>query len=558
MVTNCGSSFPLEIQASRSSIDSIAAMKIVVAEPLAPAAMDLLRSHAAWEIIQADGQSFQTHLGDCEALIVRSAVKVTRDVLGKAPKLRVIGRAGVGVDNVDLAAATEAGVLVMNTPGGNAISVAEHTLALMLSMARSVPQASNSTKAGKWEKKKFVGTELQGKTLGVVGLGSIGREVVKRAKPFEMRIVGHDPYVSSDKARDIGVELLSLAELYRQSDYITLHVALTAETDHMLNSAAFAQMKPGVRIVNCARGELVEASALRTAVESGQVAGAALDVFEKEPPDEGPLLKLEPIVATPHIAGSTEEAQEVVGIRIAEQVVEYLTTGVALNAVNMPALTAEQYRTIGPYVELAERLGSFLSHITVGNPQSIRFVYFGRLAEQNTQILRNAGLAGVLKRSLEYRANVVNAMQIATQRGFRVIEQLEPGLSQIDSIRIEIESNAGSFPALGAVVLGKPRLLQVEGISCEATLEGHLMYSKNEDVPGVIGYFGTVLGTNGINIANFALGRQDPGADNAGGGILTAISIIETDEPVPDAVIAQLLEHKAVKFARRVDLKKTQ
>ncbi len=434
----------------------------------------------------------------------------------------------------------------MNTPGGNAISVAEHTLALMLSMARSVPQASNSTKAGKWEKKKFLGTELQGKVLGVIGLGSIGREVVKRARSFEMRIVGHDPYVSSDKAREMGVELASLADLYRQSDYVTLHVALTPETDHMLNAAAFALMKPGVRVVNCARGELVDPTALQAAIEAGRVAGAALDVFEKEPPGESPLLKLDPVLATPHIAGSTEEAQETVGIRIAEQVVEYLTTGIALNAVNMPALTAEQYRTVGPYLELAERLGLFVSHISVGNPRTIRFAYFGRLAEQNTQILRNAGLAGVLNRSLEYRANVVNAMQIATQRGFRVIEQLEPGLSHIDSIRIEIESDAGSFLALGAVVLGKPRLLQVEGISCEATLDGNLMYSKNEDVPGVIGYFGTVLGKNGINIANFALGRQDPGAD--------AVSIIETDQPVPDSVIAQLLENRAVKFARRVDL----
>jgi D-3-phosphoglycerate dehydrogenase len=512
--------------------------------------MELLRRHAGCQVVEADPQSFETHLSNCEALIVRSAVKVTRDVIAKSPKLRVVARAGVGVDNVDLAAATEAGVLVMNTPGGNAISVAEHTLALMLSMARSVPQASNSTKAGKWEKKKFLGTELQGKNLGIIGLGSIGREVVKRAKPFGMRILGHDPFVSSDKAREMGIELVSLRELYSQSDYITLHVALTPETDHMLNSAAFAQMKPGVRIVNCARGELVDAAALQAAIEAGRVVGAALDVFEKEPPEESPLLKLEPIVATPHIAGSTEEAQEIVGIRIVEQLVEYLTTGVAVNAVNMPALTAEQYRTLGPYFDLAERLGLFLSHIAVGNPHTIRFIYFGRLAEQNTQILRNAGLAGVLNRSLEHRANVVNAMQIATQRGFRVIEQLEPGAAHMDSICIEVESDAGSFPALGAVVLNKPRLLQVEGISCEATLEGNLMYSKNQDVPGVIGYLGTVLGRNGVNIANFALGREDRGAD----GTLDAISIIETDQPVPDGVISQLLEHPAVKFARRVAL----
>ncbi len=323
----------------------------------------------------------------------------------------------------------------------------------------------------------------------------------------------------------------------------------------MLNAEAFQQMRPGVRIVNCARGELIDAVALHAAVERGHVAGAALDVFEIEPPQDSPVLKLENVVATPHIAGSTEEAQEIVGIRIVEQMIEYLTSGVALNAVNMPALTAEQYRALGPYVNLAEKLGLFLSHIAPGNAHTIRLVYFGRLADQNTQLLRNAGLAGVLTRSLEYRANVVNAMQIATQRGFRVIEQLEPGQAHMDSIRMEVESEAGTFSAVGAVVLEKPRLLQVEGISCEATLDGNLMYSKNEDVPGVIGFLGTVLGRNGINIASFALGRQEESQRNHDGGApLTAISIIETDQLVPDSVITQLFENPAVKYVRRVPL----
>ncbi|HEX4750949.1 MAG TPA: phosphoglycerate dehydrogenase [Bryobacteraceae bacterium] len=526
-------------------------MKILVAEPLAPAALEMLRAQSDWTVIDADPKTYERHLGDCEALIVRSAVKVTRDVLAKAPNLKVVGRAGVGVDNVDLPAATEAGVLVMNTPGGNAVSVAEHTLALMLSMARSVPQASSSTKSGKWEKKKFLGNELRGKTLGVVGLGSIGREVVKRARAFEMQIVGHDPYVSSQAAHDLGIDLMSLPELYKNSDYITLHVSLTPETDHMLNVEAFTQMRPGVRIVNCARGELIDAAALESAIEAGAVAGAALDVFEKEPPGESSLLHLDPVVATPHIAGSTEEAQEIVGIRIVEQLIEYLKSGVALNAVNMPALTAEQYRALGPFVNLAERLGLFLSHITVGNAHTIRLIYFGRLADENTQILRNAGLAGVLSRSLEYRANLVNAMQIAGQRGFRVVEQREHGLAHMDSIRIELESEAGTFSAVGAIVLNKPRLLQVEEISCEATLDGNLLYSKNEDVPGVIGYIGTVLGRNGINIANFALGREDAAVNSHP---LTAISIIESDQPVPDKVIAQLFENPAIRFVRRVPL----
>jgi D-3-phosphoglycerate dehydrogenase / 2-oxoglutarate reductase len=527
-------------------------MKILIAEPLAPAAIELLRAQSDWNVVVADPKTYSAHLADSDALLVRSAVKVTKEVLAAAPKLRVIGRAGVGVDNVDLPAATEAGVLVMNTPGGNAVSVAEHTLALMLSMARSVPQASDSTKSGKWEKKKFLGNELRGKTLGVVGLGSIGREVVKRARPFEMRIVGHDPYISSQSARDLGIELVSLQDLYAQSDYITLHVAFTPETDRMLNAAAFSQMKKGVRIVNCARGELIDPAALEAAVASGTVGGAGLDVFETEPPGEISLFKLGPIVATPHIAGSTEEAQEIVGIRIVEQMVEYLKNGVALNAVNMPALTPEQYRALGPYVTLAERLGLFLSHVAEGNAHTIRLAYYGRLAENNTQILRNAGLAGVIGRSLEYRANVINAMQIATQRGFRVIEQSVPGDGQMDTVRMEIETDSGTYSAVGAVVLNKPRLLQVEDIACEATLEGNLLYSKNEDVPGVIGYLGTVLGKNGVNIANFALGRQD--SSNGKAAPLTAISIIETDEAVPDALISQIFENKAVRFVRRVKL----
>ena len=531
-------------------------MKILVAEPLAPAALELLRAQTGWETIESDPKSYTSHLSDCDALVVRSAVKVNKEVLSKAPKLRVIGRAGVGVDNVDLPAATDVGVLVMNTPGGNAVSVAEHTLALMLSMARSVPQASTSTKAGKWEKKKFLGNELRGKTLGVIGLGSAGREVVKRAKPFEMRVLGHDPYVSSQSAQDQGIKLMPLEQLFADSDYITLHVAFTPETDRMLNSEAFSKMKPGVRIVNCARGELVDPEALKKAIESGQVAGAALDVFEKEPPGEDPLFQLENLLATPHIAGSTEEAQEIVGVRIVEQVIEYLKNGVALNAVNMPALSAEQYRTLGPYVDLAERLGLFLSHIAEGNAHTIRFEYSGRLADNNTQLVRNAGLAGVLGRSMEYRANVVNAMQMATQRGFRVVEQQEPGRGQMDSIRMQLETNKGSFSAVGAVVLDKPRLLQVEGISCEAPLDGNLMYAKNEDVPGVIGFIGTVLGTNGVNIANFALGREEA-KDHKPGVPLTAISIIESDQPVPDDVIAKLFENKAVKFVRRVVLSRS-
>src|SRR5665213_3391953 len=310
-------------------------MKILVAEPLAAAGIELLKAQPGWDIVISNPKEYAQHLGDAEALFVRSAVKVNADVLAKAPKLRVIGRAGVGVDNVDLPAATAAGVLVMNTPGGNAVAVAEHTLGLMLCMARSIPQANASTKSGKWEKKKFMGSELRGKTLGILGLGYIGQEVAKRARGFEMKIVASDPYANPKIAADLGVSLVSLYQLYAQSDYITLHMAITKETNGMLNDAVFAKMKTGVRILNCARGELVDGEALTRAIQSGKVAGAAIDVFETEPPASGdPLLALETVLATPHIGGSTGEAQEIVGVRIVEQVVEYLQRGVAVNAVN--------------------------------------------------------------------------------------------------------------------------------------------------------------------------------------------------------------------------------
>ena len=527
-------------------------MKILVAEPLAEAGLDLLKAQPGWDVIVSNPKEYSQHLAQADALLVRSAVKVNAEVLSQAPRLRVIGRAGVGVDNVDLSAATAAGVLVMNTPGGNAVSVAEHTLGLMLAMARSIPQAIASTKSGKWEKKKFLGTELRGKTLGVVGLGSIGREVVRRARGFEMRIVGSDPYVNSQTATDLGVTLLSLDELYAQSDYITLHVALTNETQGMLNPSAFAKMKKGLRVVNCARGELIDGAALLHALESGHVGGAALDVFQTEPPAAGePLLALESVLATPHIGGATEEAQEIVGVRIVEQVVQYLQDGLALNAVNVPAMTAEQYRTLGPYAALAERLGNFAAHVATGNPHTVRFVYQGKIAEQNTGLIRNAGLAGVLSRSLARKANVVNAPQIAKERGLAYAERHDKRQGHTDSVRLELETDAGVTSVEGAVVLDKPRLLQVDGIYCEMPLAGHLLLLKNEDVPGVIGHVGSVLGQNHINIANFSLGRRD--APARAGAPLEAIALVETDGRVPENVLNQLLENKAVKVARSVE-----
>jgi D-3-phosphoglycerate dehydrogenase len=527
-------------------------MNVLIAEPLAPAGVELFQSQSGWNVIVSNPKEYAQHLAEADALLVRSAVQVTQAVLEKAPKLRVIGRAGVGVDNVDLEAATEAGVLVMNTPGGNAVSVAEHTLALMLAMARHIPQANASTRAGKWEKKKLMGNELRGKTLGIVGLGSIGREVVKRARAFEMRVVAHDPYVTLKVAQDLGIELVSLDALYASSDYISLHVAATGETTGMLNAAAFDRMKHGVRIVNCARGELVDEAALRAALESGKVADVSLDVFSAEPPPAGfPLFALDHVLATPHIAGSTEEAQETVGVRIAEQVVEYLKNGIAVNAVNMPALSPERYRALRPYVQLAAKLGKFAAHIATGHPRTVRLTYFGKIADGDTNLLRNAGLAGVLVRSTSQKVNLVNAMQIAEHRGWNVAEVHEKRSAHIDTVRLELETDTGVTTVEGAVLLEKPRLTQVDGIYCEASLGGPLIYMRNQDVPGVIGHVGTVLGRNSINIANFSLGRRD--APLAPGEPLEAVALVSTDELVPESVLAQLRENPAVKFARSVE-----
>jgi len=529
-------------------------MNILIAEPVAAAGVEMLKSQPGWNVIVSNPKEYSQHLAEADALFVRSAVQVTADVLAKAPKLRVIGRAGVGVDNVDLDAATAAGVLVMNTPGGNAVSVAEHAMALMLAMARHISQADATTRAGKWEKKKLMGHELRGKTLGILGLGSIGRELVKRAKAFEMRILAHDPYVTSKIAHDLGVEMAELSKLYAESDYISLHMAATPETQGFLNRAAFDAMKPGVKIVNCARGELVDETALEEAIQSGKVGGAALDVFSVEPPPAGfPLFQGNTVIATPHIGGSTEEAQEIVGVRIAEQVAEYLKNGVAINAVNMPAVSPEQYRALSPYATLAERLGVFAANIATGNPKGLRIIYSGKVFDMGSGLLRNASLAGALSRSTANKANYVNSLQLAEHRGWAVSERHDSYSGPMDSLRLELETDHGVTTVEGVVLLGKPRMMQVDGIFCEAALSGCLVFMKNRDVPGVIGHVGSVLGKNQINIANFSLGRRE--APSAPGEPAEAIAVVTTDELVAEDVLNQLRQNPAVMFARAVQFR---
>jgi D-3-phosphoglycerate dehydrogenase len=529
-------------------------MKIVIAEPLHPAGIEVLRAQSGWEIVVSTPQEYERHLPGADALLAARSVRVTAAQIEKSKNLKVIAYPGVGADFVDLDAATSAGVLVMNMPGESAVSVAEHTLGLMLAMARQIPQAIESTRRGTWDAKRFLGTELRRKTLGVMGLGSIGREVVRRARAFEMRIIANDPYMNPEAAADLGVALVSREELYAQSDYITLHVALTTETMGMLNQAAFAKMKKGVRVVNCARGELVDVEALRQAIESGKVAGAALDVLQTEPPQAGePLLAMDQVLATPHIGASTEEATELIAVHLAEHVIEYLNDGVAVNAINVPAMTEEGYRAVAPYAVLAERLGTFAAHVAAGNPKLARLVYHGSMLPQNTRMIRNAGLAGVLSRSLERRANVVNAMKLAAQRGLNYAERFEPPTGHTDTIRIELETDKGTTAVEGAIVLDHPRLLAVDGIRCEAPLVGHLMFFSIQDVPGVMGYIGAVTGRNNINIATLSMGRQEKPAH--AGEPARAIIVLETDQQIAEPVMAQLLENNAILVARPVEFR---
>lgn len=527
-------------------------MNILIADAVSPAAVAVLKAVPEFTVIVSNKDEYRNYLAEADAMLIRSGVKATKEVLAAAPNLKVIGRAGVGVDNVDTEEATARGVVVMNTPGGNAIAVAEHTLAFMLCLARSLHLASESTKSGKWEKKKFLGNEIGDKTLGIVGLGNIGMQVARRARPFGMTVLAYDPFVSSDLAQDRGIKMVELDELFEKSDYLSLHVALTEETRNLVNKDTIAKMKDGVRIVNCARGELVNLEDLDAAVESGKVAGVALDVFPSEPAGELPIFRHPNVIATPHIGGSTEEAQELVGIRIAEQVRDFLSDGVVMNAVNMPSVSAEQYARLSPFLKLAERLGKFTAQIAEGRLVRVKLTYSGEFGETNSHLIRNAALAGVLNRFLEEKANLINAAQVAKERGFGVAETRRGRTEFADSVSVLLETENGEVFAEGAVFPdGSPRLISVDGIYVESPLDGHMLFIQNADVPGVIGRLGSTLGEHGVNIADFSLGR-DP--KSANGEPTEAVAVVRVDSPIPKAALDQLVADKAVRMARTVNL----
>src|SRR5437899_2023177 len=532
-------------------------MKVVVAEKISSSAVDLLRE-PRWTVVtaeQLDGK-LGAHLESADALIVRSAVQVNAALLEHARKLRVIGRAGVGVDNIDLDAATRKGIAVMNTPGANAVAVAEHTLGMMLAMARDICRADALMHASKWEKKSLQGTELRGKTLGIVGLGRIGMEVAHRSRAFGMEIIAHDPFVSTSVAKEQGIRLVKIEEIYAIADYLTLHVGLTPQTTGMINADSLKKMKRGVRLVNCARGELVEETALAHALKQGHVAAAALDVFAEEPPKNSPLLAMENVILTPHIAGSTHEAEEAVGYQIALQVKEYLKHGVIQNAVNVPSVSHDEYLEIQPYILLAERLGAFLAQTAEGTLEEISLRYSGHISQWKTELVRNAAVKGMLNQTLEEKANLVNAAAIASSRGLRIHEAHKAtssrgGAGSVLSILLKTSSEERFVK--GAVLHGTaPRLLHVDGIDVEAPLERSLIFMRNRDVPGVIGRVGTILGEHKINIADFSLGRRvgniKPGAPRE------AIAVVHVDGLVPQPVLAELRKVPAVQEAKAIRL----
>jgi D-3-phosphoglycerate dehydrogenase len=527
-------------------------MKIVLAEKVSPATLAVFAAEPGWEVLTHDQlpEGLAAALADADALVVRSAVQVDDALMEHAPKLRVVGRAGVGVDNIDADAATRRGIVVMNTPGANAVAVAELTIGLMLALARKLPAANSTMHAGKWEKKNLQGAELRGKTLGILGLGRIGLEVARRAKGFGLEIIGSDPFVSAAVARENGIKLGTLDELIAGSDYITLHVGLTQQTAGVVNAKSIAAMKKGVRIINCARGELIDDAALVAALKSGQVAGAALDVFAVEPLKDSPYFELDNVILTPHIAGSTGEAQEAVGIQIARQVREYLKLGVVQNAVNLPSLSHEEYVVLAPYIDLAGRLGSFLAQAGKGGIEAIHLTYGGGLAEAKTELVRNAAIEGLLQGS--ENVNRINAAAVAQERGIRVHEEKTEahrgGTASV--LQIELHTAAGSSHATATVIHDEqPRLLEFDGIDIETPLEGNLLVCGNLDVPGVIGRIGSILGEQGVNIANFALGRQRTGVKP-----VKALAVVQVDAPVSSAVLDDLAKIEALLEARPVSL----
>ncbi len=530
--------------------------RVLIADQLASEGMAVLRQAETaghLEVVERFGMKpdeLCRAVADCDALIVRSASRVTREVVEAAPRLRVIGRAGIGVDNIDVEAATRRGIAVINTPGGNNVTTAEHAVSLLLALTRSIPQATASMKAGKWEKGRFTGSEVSNKLLGIVGFGNIGRLVAERAQGLKMRVIASDPFLTEEKAQAMGVELVSLDALLRRADFVSIHTPLLPETRHLIDAEALAKVKPTARLVNCARGGIVDEAALVDALRAKRLAGAAIDVFEQEPvPRDHPLLGLDNVICTPHLGAATAEAQVAVSVAVAEQVVDFLVHNVARGAVNMPSLSAEQLELLRPYLRLAERLGSLQAQLLAEAPKEVTVEYAGEVAALNVEPVTVAVLKGLLGRLLETSVvNFVNARQLAEERGIKVVEakSSQPrGFTNLLAVRVR---TAHKISEVAGAVFGPEviRLVKINGFYLEAVPEGFILMLNNRDVPGVVGAVGMLLGEARINIAGLQLGREKIGG--------MALSLVHIDEAVPGDVLERLRQLPNIVSADLVEL----
>ena len=513
--------------------------RVLISDALSPAAVAIFEDRGVKVEFQPglgkDKEKLAETINGFDGLAIRSATKVTAKILERAKSLKVIGRAGIGVDNVDIPAATARGIIVMNTPFGNSITTAEHAITLMLSLARQIPEADASTRAGKWEKNKFLGVEMFGKTLGIIGCGNIGSIVADRAIGLRMKVIAYDPYLSAERALGLGVGKVELEQLLRRADFITLHTPLTDKTRNIISRESLALTKKGVRLINCARGELVDEAALFDALTAGHVAGAALDVFVEEPATASPLFALPNVVCTPHLGASTTEAQENVALQVAEQMSDYLIRGAITNALNFPSISAEEAPKLKPFVALAEKLGSFAGQLTETGIKQVQLSYEGAVAQMNTRALTSAAIAGLLRPMLQ-DVNVVSAPIVAKERGIIVEETRREAEGDYESlINVAVVTGRQTRSVAGTVYAdGRPRIVNIKGIRMDAEFGPSMLYVTNQDKPGFVGRFATILAEAGINIATFHLGR-----DNAGGN---AIALVEVDGMVPADVLAQVLE----------------
>jgi D-3-phosphoglycerate dehydrogenase len=520
-----------------------------VTDGLSPRGVEVLRQTEKFEVdvrARMSSDALLACIDNYDGLIVRSATKVTAPVLQASRRLKVVGRAGVGVDNVDVEAATARGILVMNAPSGNTLTTAEHTFSLLLALAKNIPQATASMKGGRWEKGAFLSVEVAGKTLGVIGLGRIGSELARRAKGFAMRVIAFDPFISEEAAKAIGVELVELSELFRRSDFISIHTPLTPETHHMIDAKAIAQMKHGVRIVNCARGGIIDEAALAEALKTGKVAGAALDVFEQEPVTNSPLFGLSNFICTPHLGAASEEAQENVAVEIAQQVIDYLQKGLIRNAVNAPSIDPELYKVLQPFLTLSEKLGRLASQLAEGRMQEVRIDYRGEVAGYDPASLTAAVVKGALDPFMEDAVNYVNSLALAKGRSIRVIESKVLEETDYTSlITVAVKTDRDTSEVAGTLFSHRePRVVRINEFRLEAIPEGYLLIFSNLDVPGVIGTIGTLLGKNQVNIAGMQLGRERPGG--------RAVSVVNVDTPIPTHVLEEIRRLPNIVFVKLV------